>query len=317
MLAIALVLCLFAAPLEAQPSHKIYRIGFLRPGQPPKYMVEPFEQGLHERGYVVGQNVIIDYRFADGASDQLPRLAEELLRLKVDLILASGGPPALVAQKLTTQVPIVFVGVVAPEQVGLVQGLARPGGNITGLSLNSADLLGKRLELLKELVPRATRVAVVWNPTNPVNRYQLKEVEVAARTLDISVQPVAVRGPDRFASAFEALRGVDGLFVVDDPLFTTHLARLTQIAARKRIPAIYGGRNYAEAGGLMSYGAYLPDVYRRAAGYVDKILRGAKPADLPVEQPTKFELVINLKTAMALGLTIPPTLRLRADEVIE
>jgi putative ABC transport system substrate-binding protein len=307
-----------AAPLAARAqAGKVYRVGFLRAGQPPKTWVEAFQQGLRERGYVDGQNVVVDFRFTDGRVDELPRLAEELVRSKVDVIVASAGPPAVATKKVTTSLPIVFVSVVDPVELGLIPSLGRPGGNITGLAISSADLTGKRLELLRELVPKLRRVAVLWDRTNPTNPMQLKGAEIAASTLGMQLEPVPVRGPNDFDSGFKAVRGADGLLQVDSPLFTLHRARLVGLAATSRLPAIYGYREMVEVGGLMSYGAHLADLHRRAATYVDKILKGAKPADLPVEQPTKFELIVNLKTAKALGLTIPPSLLQRADQVIE
>jgi putative ABC transport system substrate-binding protein len=214
-------------------------------------------------------------------------------------------------------VPIVFVGVHDPVELGLVQSLVRPGGNITGLSTNAADLAGKRLELLRAVTHRLRRVSVIWHPANPTNPIQLKGAQVAARTLGVQLVPVPVQGPNEFDSAFTTARGTDGLLMLESPFFTTHRARLAELAARSRVPAIYGQREYVAAGGLMSYGADFQDLFRRAAPYVDKILKGAKPADLPVEQPTKFEFVINLRTAKTLGLTIPPSLLGRADELIQ
>ena len=305
------------AHAQEQKPGKVYRIGFLRAGQPPKPWVEAFQQGLRERGYVDGQNVVVEFRFTDGSVDPLPQLAEELVRLKVDVILASSGPPAVAAKRATTSLPIVFVNAGDPVEMGLVASLARPGANITGLATILADLAGKRLELLREIVPKLRRVAVLSHPATPSNPLQLKGAEGAARTLGMQLQPVPIRGPNDFDSAFEAMRGADGLLPLETAFFMTHRARLVGLAARSRLPAIYGFREFSEAGGLMSYGADLPDQYRRAATYVDKILKGAKPADLPVEQPTKFEFVINSRTAKALGLTIPPSLLLRADQVIE
>ena len=305
------------AHAQEHQTGKVYRIGFLRAGPPPTMWVEAFQQGLRERGYVDGQNVLVAFRFTDGSVDPLPQLAEELVRLKVDVILASAGPPALAAQKATSSVPIVFVSVVDPVELGLIPSLGRPGGNITGLAISSADLTGKRLQLLRELVPKLRRVAVLWDRANPTNPMQLKGAEIAARTLGLQLEPVPVQGPNDFDSGFKAVRSADGLLQVDSPLFTTHRARLVGLAATSRLPAIYGYRELVEVGGLMSYGADLPDLYRRAATYVDKIFKGSKPADLPVEQPTKFEFVINMRTAKALGLTIPPSLLLRADQIIE
>jgi putative tryptophan/tyrosine transport system substrate-binding protein len=310
---------LLAAPLaaEARPAGKVYRIGFLRAGKPPKSFVEAFQQGLHELGYVEGQNIVIEYRSTDGSFDPLPRLAVELARLHVDVILASGLPGAFAAQSATKTVPIVFAGVYDPVETGLVPSLARPLGNATGLSMISSDLSGKRLELIKELAPRLRRVAILWDWANPANLVQKKHAEVAARALGVELQSLPVQSPDDFESAFRAARGADGLLQPDDPLFLTHRRVLAELAIRNRLPAVYGFREHVDAGGFMSYGAYFPDLYRRAATYVDKILKGAKPGDLPIEQPTKFELVINLKTAKALGLTIPPSLVARADEVIQ
>ena len=304
----------------AQQPPKLPTIGFLRAGQPPKSWVEAFQQGLREREYFDGQNVVVEFRLTDGSVDQLPRLAEELVRLKVDVILASAAPSAIAAKKATTSVPIVFVGS-SPVAIGLVPSLGRPVSNITGVAgsaaENLADEAGKCLELLKELIPKLTRVAVLWDRGNPNSQLQLEGAEVTARTLGVQLEPVPVRGPDDFEPAFKAVRGADALLNLDSSLVTTHRSRLAELAATSRLPAIYGYREMVEAGGLMSYGAHFPDLYRRAATHVDKILKGANPADLPVEQPTKYELVINLKTAKALGLTIPPTLLARADEVIE
>ena len=292
-------------------------IGFLRAGEPPKTFVEAFQQGLRELGHVDGQNVVVKFMLTDDSIDQLPQLVEELLRLKVDVILASAAQPALAAKKATTSVPIVFVGVTYPVEIGLVSSLGRPGGNITGVALNPADLSGKRLELLRELVPTLRRVAVLWDRTNPTNPMQIEAGEVAARSLGIQLELVPVLSPNDFDAAFNAVRGADGLLVVPSTLFVTHRARLAEFAATSRLPGIYGDSETVEVGGLISYGTHLADLYRRAATYVDKILKGTKPADLPVEQPTTLELVINLKTAKALGLKIPPSLLVRANGLIE
>jgi len=318
-LAVLLVISFLAAPLaaQAQPTGKVYRIGALRAGKPPTAYVEALQQGLRERGYIDGRNVVIEYRFTDGSFDELPHLATELLRFNVDVILASGAPAAFAARSATTKVPIVFVHVYDPAEIGLVTSVARPGGNVTGLSQISTDLGGKRLELLKELLPKLRRVAILWHPANLTNLAQKKGVEVAARTVGVDTKSVPVQDPDHFGSAFEDARGVDALIQTDDPLFATHRRQLAELAVRSRLPAIAGLREYVEAGGLMSYGADFPDLYRRAATYIDKILKGAKPADLPIERPSKFELVINLKTAKAIGLAVPPSLLARADKVIE
>ena len=306
-----------AARAQEPQAKKVYRVAFLRAGQPPKTWVEAFQQGLRERGYIDGRNLIVEFRFTDGTVDQLPRLAEELVRLKVDVIVASAAPPAVAAKKVTTSVPIVFVGVADPVELGLVRSLARPGGNITGLADSGPDLAAKRLELLRELVPKLRRVAMLWHSENPGNLLQLKRAEVAARTLGIQLDPVPVQGTDDFDAAFKAMRAADALLQANAPLFTAHRARIVELAATSRLPAVYAVRETADVGGLMSYGPHYPDLLRRAGAYVDKILKGANPADLPVEQPTKFEFVINLRTAKALGLTIPPSLLLRADQVIE
>ena len=233
------------------------------------------------------------------------------------MIVASAAPSALAAKKVTTSVPIVLVGVADPVELGLVRSLARPGGNVTGLADSGPDLAAKRLELLRELVPKLRRVAMLWHSENQGNLLQLKRAEVAARTLGIQLDAVPVQGATDFDSAFKAVRAADGLLQANAPLFTAHRARLVGLAATSRLPATYPIREMVEVGGLMSYGPHYPDLLRRAGAYVDKILRGANPADLPVEQPTKFELVINLRNAKALGVTIPPSLLLRADQVIE
>ena len=239
------------------------------------------------------------------------------MRFNVDVILAAGAPAAFAARSATPKVPIIFVHVYDPVEIGLVTSVAHPGGNVTGLSQISADLGGKRLELIKELVPKLRRVAILWHPANLTNLVQKKGVEVAARTAGVDIKSVPVQDPSHFGSAFEDARGADALMQMDDPLLSTHRRQLAELAVRSHLPAIAGQREYVDAGGLMSYGAEYSDLYRRAATYVDKILKGAKPGDLPIERPTKFELVINLKTAKALGLTIPPSLLARADQVIE
>jgi putative ABC transport system substrate-binding protein len=314
LLASAIMLAPLAA--GAQQAGRVYRIGFLRAGRPPTTFVEAFQQGLRERGYVEGQNVVIEYRFTEGSLDQLPQLAEGLVRHPVDVILASAAPPALAAQQVTSSVPIVFVGVNGPVELGLVKGLARPEGNITGLAISTGVLAGKRLEFLREIVPTLRRVAVFWHAANPGNHLQMRGTEDAAQVLGVQLQQLAMQRPEDFAPSFQAAQGADGLLLLDDSLFTAHRSRLAELAARSQIPAIYGFREFVDAGGLMSYGAHLPDLYRRAATYVDKLLKGAKPAELPVEQPIKFEFVINLKTAQALGLTLPPMVLFQADEII-
>ena len=306
-----------AAPLAAgaQQAGKVYRVGFLRAGQPPKFWIDEFRDGLREAGYVEGQNLIIEYRI--GTLDQLPQFAEELVRLKADVILASASSAGIAAKKATTTVPIVFTSLSHPVEIGLIKSLAHPGGNITGLTVNAAAHAGKRLELLRELVPALKHVAVLTHPGHPTDAVQRKEMQEAARALGLQLHPTAVRGLEDLEAAFKAVGRADGLINVDTPLFTTHRARFAELAAKGRLPAIWTNRTIVEAGGLMSFGTYIPALFRRAAIYVDRVLKGTRPGDLPVEQPTKFELVINLKTAKALGLTIPPSLLARADQIIE
>jgi ABC-type uncharacterized transport system substrate-binding protein len=313
-----------AAPLAAgaQQAGKVYRVGFLSNGwsTASAQVVGAFRQGLRELAWVEGQNIVIEYRWAEGRSDRLPDLTAELVRLRVDVLVASAAAATRAAKEATTTTPIVSVGVQDPVALGAVQSLARPRGNITGLTLTGGlAIVGKQLELLKETVPAVSRVAVLWNPANPMLRQQLRETEIAARSLSVQLQPVEARSPDEFDRAFSMIiRGrVEALLVTTDPMFAAQGTRLATLAARNRLPAMYGLRRHVEAGGLIAYGANELDVWRRAASYVDRILKGAKPADLPMEQPTRFELVINLKTAKALGLTIPPSLLARADQVIE
>ena len=315
-----------AAPLaaEAQQAGAVLRVGWLSlfsvSDPQVQRSVDLFRQTLRELGYVEGHGVAIEYRWAEGKSESLLDLASELVRLKVAVIVANGGvPPAQAAQRATKTIPIVFTGPADPVAAGLVASLARPGGNITGPALISDQLMGKGLELLREVVPKVTRVAVLWNPTNPGNTHQLRGAEAAAAASGVRLLPVEARAPAEIDGAFVAMarERVGALLVVMDVLFYDQRERITALAAKNRLPALYGYSVFAEAGGLMSYAGSRSDLYRQIAVYVAKILKGAKPSDLPVEQPTKFELVINLKTAKALGLTIPPSLLLRADQVIE
>ncbi len=308
---------LLAAPLaaEAQQAGKVYKIGFLRAGEPPKFWIDEFREGLRELGYVEGQNMAIEFRI--GPLDQLPRLAEDLVRSKVDVIVASASSAGMAAKKATTSIPIVFTSLSHPVEIGLIKSLARPGGNITGVTVNAGATVTKRLEFLRELVPSLKQVAVLMHPAHPTDPVQRKEIEEGARALGLQLKPAAVRAPEDFEAAFKAVSSAGGLLNIDTPLFTTYRTQFVELAARNRLPAIWSNGIIVEAGGLMSYGTYIPALFRRAATYVDKILKGATPGDLPVEQPTKFELVINLKTAKALGLTIPPSLLQRADQVIE
>ena len=315
---------LLAAPFaaEAQPAGKVPRIGWL--GGPTRESADPFvrvfQRGLKDLGWVEGQNIVIEWRFAGGRAEQLPDLAAELVRLRVDLIVAPSTPPAVAAKNATKTIPIVTVGGGDPVGSGVVASLARPGGNITGLtSTVGPEIAGKQLELLKETVPKVSRMAVLWNPTTPGNALALREAEIAARPLRAELQLLEARGLNDFESAFAAMstKRAGALLVLGDVMFTTYRIRLANLAAKSRLPAMYATRQFVDEGGLMSYGANVLDNFRRAAVYVDKILKGAKPGDLPIEQATKYELVINLKTAKALGLKIPPSLLGRADEVIQ
>jgi putative ABC transport system substrate-binding protein len=296
---------------------KGHRIGLLRAGPPPKMWVEAFQQGLREHGYVDGQNVTIEFAVTEGSLDQLPQLAEKLVRSNVDVILASASPAAVAASKATSSLPIVFVNVFDPLEIGLIASLAHPGGNVTGMAFTSAEQAGKRLEFLRDLIPNLRQVAVLSHPATPSNAKQLEGAEIGARALGISLQPIPIGQQSDFDTAFDTARGADALLVLDIAFFTTHRARLAALAAQSRLPAIYGFREMVEAGGLMSYGVDIPDLYRRAATHVDKIFKGTKPAEIPVELPTKFELVINMRAGQALGLTFPRSLVMLADEVIE
>ena len=296
------------------------RIGFLfygAPGRSPE--VDAFRQGLRDLGYVEGQNIAIEYRFADGRLGRLPELAAELVRLKVDVIVTPGTPASMAAKKATSTIPIVFAGVADALGAGLVASVARPGGNATGLTSISAALGGKRLELLKVVAPKANRVAVLYNPADQSNVLVLTQLQESSRPLGLALLPLAVRAPGEFAGAFASMtrERAQALFVAAGALTTEHRKSLVGLAVRIRVPAMWGERQFVEAGGLMSYAVNFYDEIRRTAPYVDKILKGAKPADLPVEQPTTFELIINLKTAKALGLSIPPSLLSRADQIIE
>jgi len=306
---------------RAQQTGKVLTIGFITAGSPGSGTpaLPAFLEALRKVGWVEEKNVAIEYRYAQNHLDQLQEMAAELVRLNVNVIVAAGTLAPFAAKQATTTIPIVMTSGGDPLGTGLVASLARPGGNVTGLSLMMPDIGAKWLELLKELVPRMSRVAVLWNSANPYPADVFKVTKSAAGTLGIEVQSLEVRGPRDFDGVFEAVRSQhpDALITIDDPLTLDNRNRIVEFAAVNRLPTIHGLREFVQAGGLMSYGASLSDLYRRAADYVDKILKGAKPADLPVEQPTKFELVINLKTAKALGLTIPQMLLVTANEVIE
>jgi len=303
---------------NAQQAESKYTVGILSAGSNVAELTTVVA-ALRELGWVEGKNVVFEPRFAENRLERLPELATDLVRLKVDVIAAAGTLAPLAAKQATSTIPIVMTAAGDPLGSGLVASLARPGGNVTGMSLMAPDLGGKRLELLKEVVPRLARVAVLWNAANPYSALVFKETQAAGRTLGIQIQSLEVRAPDNFDGAFEGARRErsDALITVEDPLTFSQRQRVADFTAEQQLPSLHGLREFAAAGGLMSYGASLVDLFRRAAGYVDKILRGAKPADLPVQQPTKFELVINLRIAKALGLTIPPGVLAIADEVIE
>ena len=315
---------LAAAPVaQAQQAGKLYRIGLLG-GSPPnspggRRAWEGFFQGLRELGYVEGQNILVEGRWYGERTDRLPTLAGELVQLKVDVIVAGASPAPEAAQRATSTIPIVMAVHTDPIGSGLVANLAKPGTNVTGVSTLGPELVGKRLQLLKEVIPGISRVAVLSNPTDTTQALLLREAQVAARSLKLRLQVLEARAPSDFTGAFSAMKKerAGGVIILTSSMFYDQRTRIAELAARSRLPVIYSVKEYVEAGGLMAYGVNLGESFRRAATYVDKILKGAKPADLPVEQATRFDLVINLKTAKALGLTIPPSLLLRADKVIE
>ena len=311
---------LLAAPLaaKAQETRKVARIGMLGGTSPPDPLVEAFKQGLRELGYVEGRNISIEYRWAEGRLDRLPDLAADLVRLKVDVIVAS-SQAAVAAKHATTVIPIVMPIITDPVRLGLVASLARPGGNATGFATQNDELPGKWMELVKETLPKVSRVAALFQPTYD-GGVQLKASEAAARSLGVRLQALTVERPDDFATAFAEVQKnrAEALIVSSTGLFYVHGTRLVEFAAKHRLPAIYHRSEFVVgSGGLMSYGPDFRDMFRRSATYVDKILKGAKPGDLPVQQPTKFELVINTKTAKALGLTLPASLLVQADQLIE
>jgi putative ABC transport system substrate-binding protein len=322
--ALALSTCLVAISTfaAAQQPKKTFRIGYLAPGDASSDSTrfESIRLALRELGYIEGQNIAIEYRYAEGKFDRAAELAADLVRLRVDIIVVSGGARLIQrAKNVTKNIPIVMMGQgIDPVKAGFVESLARPGGNVTGLTNLTTELGGKRLELLKEAVPRLARVAVIHEPGVPNHVLHLKEVQTAARPMGLTVRSWEVRGADDFDRVFAALnkQRPDGLYVPPGPLFTTNRNRIADFALQSRLPSMWGNREFVDAGGLMSYGTDIADSYRRVAIYVDKILKGANPADLPIEQPTKFELVINLKAAKQIGLTIPPNVLARADRVI-
>ena len=313
-----------AAPVatKAQPVAKVYRIGYLSNSSAAAnpHLFEAFRKGLRELGWVEGQNITIDPRFAEGRSDRLSDLAVDLVRLKVDIIVATSMQAVLAAKNATGTIPIVVANSGDLVALGLIESLARPGGNITGLTMSvGAETYGKALELLKEIAPEVRRVAVLSNPANPFHTLAISNVTVAAQALKVELQLLEARGSNEFDGAFATMseERAGALLVITDSVFVLHRARLADLASKNRLPSMYGMGEYVKAGGLISYGPNLSDRFRHSATLVDKILKGAKPADLPVQQPTKFELTINLKTAKSLGLTVPPSLLARADEVIE
>jgi putative ABC transport system substrate-binding protein len=320
---VTLILSLLTAPLTSQAQHAAHvpRLGLLIPGPSSAFAprIEAFRHGLRDLGYVEGQNITLESRFADGQADRLPALVADLVRLQVDVLVTDGEAAIRAAQHATATIPIVMAISGDPVGAGFVASLARPGGNVTGLSFMQPDVSGKRLELLQEAVPTLSRVAVLWDPAVAASTFAFTETRTAAHALGLQLQSLEVRGPDEFDQAFAAMtrEHADALMVISNPLFFGHRRQLAELTVRHRLPAMFHLREYAEAGGLMAYGANIHGMYRRAASYVDRILKGTKPADLPVEQPTKFELVINLRTAKELGLTVPPTVLFQADEVMK
>jgi putative ABC transport system substrate-binding protein len=319
-LGIAAAGLLAARPAIARAAERIYRVGFLwdSPAVWP-HALTGFRDGLRELGWVEGQNIVVEYRWAQGQFDRLPALAEELVRLKVDVIVAPTSIYAGAARRATSTIPIIFASHADPIGSGHVASLARPGGNATGLTIMMSETTAKGLEVLKEAIPNLTRVAAVWDPATPSHRPGLQAVEAMAKALGIQIQSLAVAGPAEYDSAFAAMvrERAGAVIVLSTPLFMAGARPLAELALRHRLPSMFGPREHAEAGGLMSYGPDRADLYRRAAGYVDKILKGARPADLPVQQATKPELVVNVKTAKMLGLTISPAVLLRATEIIQ
>jgi ABC-type uncharacterized transport system substrate-binding protein len=303
---------------RAQQPGKLPTIGYLGGGGSinQRAWVDAFVQRMRELGWIEGRTVVIEYRWAEGRSERAAEIAAEFVRLKADVIVTDGTPSIVAAKQATSVIPIVFAAAGDPVGSGLVASLARPGGNVTGLSVQAADLAGKRLEILREVIPGLRRLAILARTGSPTA--QRREAQAAAHTLGLEVVSAEIRRAEDIAPAFDALKArADALYVFGDPLMATNRIRINTLAQGARLPTIYSQREFVEAGGLMSYGPNFPDLHRRAAEYVDKILRGAKPGDIPVEQPTKFDLVINLTTAKALGLTVPDSLLARADEVIE
>ena len=318
IVALVVTLALCGSAAEAQQAAKIPRIGILFIGGRNQPHLESFKQGLRERGYVEGKNIVLEYRYAEGKEDRLPVLAAELVRLNADIIVATADVSASAAQQTTKTIPIVLT-TGDPVASGLANSLAKPGGNVTGLTVLLADLSGKRLEILRETFPKITRVAALWNPTEDVAMTAFKETKAAAQSFSLQFDSFEVRTSQDIEKAFVEMPKVQPsvLLVMLSPLVTIHSNRIVELALKHRLPGIYPTRQFAEEGGLMAYGPLIGDLYRRAATYVDKILKGAKPAELPIEQPTKFEFILNLKTAKQIGLTIPPNVLAQADRVIK
>jgi len=320
--AVVMLILLNARLAEAQQPKKVARIGFLAAATRTGYqhLTGAFLQGLRELGYVEGQNIVIEYRWAEGNFERLPELAAELVHLKVDVIVAAVTQASLAAKNATTTIPIVMVAIGSPVEAGLVSSLARPGSNITGTSTMADEVVGKQLGLLKETLPKISRVAALWNPSNSVfQASQVRQAESVAKALPITLQKLEARDPAEIVRAFTAIskEGTRALIVLSDPVFTSHRNQIADLALKHHLPAITGTKEVAEAGLFMSYGPSFTESYRRAATYVDKILKGAKPGDIPVERPTKFEFVINLKTAKQIGATIPQSVMYRADKLIK
>jgi putative ABC transport system substrate-binding protein len=306
---------------EAQQRAHLPRVGYLGTSSASlePELVKAFREGLRDLGYVEGQNILIEYRWAEGNYQRFPDLVADLVNLKVDLILTAGTPGALAAKRATQTIPIVMAVTGDAVGTGLVSSLARPGGNLTGLTMMVPDLEGKRLEILREVVPKLTTLVVLLNTANPLTAIQWKQTKISAKTLGIQLQPVELRRPEEFKDAFAkvARQRPDGITMVADRFLLAHRMQIVDFVAKTRLPAIYPYRDFVVAGGLMSYSPSYEDLFRRSATYVDKILKGAKPSDLPIEQPTKFELLVNMKTAKTLGVPMPPSLLLRADHVVE
>ena len=319
---VALIACLgsfcFAAAADPQQPASPRRIGVLLVVfSPESKEAQAFRRGLRDAGYAEGRDLVIEWRSANGDYDRVPELVAALVQSKVDVIVMDSTVATRAAKRATSTVPLVMAGLADPIGSGLVANLAHPGGNVTGLSMMTTDLTAKRLQLLKETIPRLTRLAVLWNPATPYHPKVVDELKAVAPSLSIQLKFVGVRTPEEFGAAFSAVSGAraEALYVIDDPLFVNHQATLLELAWKRKLPVI-GEKEYVDGGGLMSYGSNAADLFRRSAGYVDKILKGAKPRDLPIEQPTKFEFVLNLKTARDLGITIPQSILVRADEVI-